>query len=190
MFHSQDPGLELFLPEHSLRITLNQPGTPLPQFMALRSQALGRLPLGATPWGVLPRPIFRFETLGMFQQPTDCVPDGHFPQVGAPRRVRTNPLPPEPIGSGPQTAIIRLRAGVALATTRADRFALVRIAPYFADQETVEYIADTTLALPGAPTSLGYLLLDKVLQLHCNKGRNRHENPFLARHLRTRMGLP
>jgi len=138
LFHTQDPGLELFLPEHSLCITINQPGDALAQFAALRPQALGRLPLGASPGGVLPLAIFRLKTLRVFQQPTDFVPDGHFHQVGAHLRVRTNPVPPEPIRIGPQTAIIRIRAWVAVATTGADRFAIVRIATYFADQETLE----------------------------------------------------
>lgn len=138
MFHSHEPGLALFLPEHSLRITINQPGDALSQFTALRPQALGRLPLGATPWGVLPLSIFRLETRGVFEQPTDFLPDGPRHQVGAHLRVRTNPVPPEPIGIGPQTAILRICAWVAFATTRAERFTILRIATHFADQQALE----------------------------------------------------
>jgi len=155
LFHAHDPGFELFLPKHSLRITINQPGDAWAQFAALRPQTFGRLPLGASPWGVLPLAIFRLKTLGVFQQPTDFVPDGHFHQVGAHLRVGTNPLPPEPIGIRPQTAIVRIGAGMAFATTRADRFPIIRIATHFADQQALEEITDTTLALPGAPTIFG-----------------------------------
>jgi hypothetical protein len=36
LFHAHDPGFELFFPEHSLCITINQPGDALAQFTALR----------------------------------------------------------------------------------------------------------------------------------------------------------
>jgi len=134
LFHAHDPGFELFLPKHSLRITINQPGDALAQFTALHPQTLGRLPLGTTSWGVLPLAIFRLEPLRVFEQPTDFLPDDCLHQVGAHLRVRTNPVPPEPIGIRPQTAIIRIGAGVAFATTRADRFPIIRIATHFADQ--------------------------------------------------------
>jgi hypothetical protein len=104
---------------------------------------------------VLPLAIFRLKPLGVFQQPTDFVPDGHFHQVGAHLRVRTNPVSPEPIRIGPQTAIIRIGAGVAFATTRADRFPIIRIATHFADQQALEEIADAPLSLPGASAILG-----------------------------------
>jgi hypothetical protein len=155
LFHAYDPGFELFLPKHSLRITINQPGDALAQFTALRPQTLGRLPLGATPWGVWPLMIFRLEPLGVCEQPTDFLPDDYLHQVSAHLRVGTNPVPPEPIGIGPQTAIIRIGAGVAFTTTRADRFPLIRRATHFADQQALEEITDTTLALPGAPTIFG-----------------------------------
>jgi hypothetical protein len=104
---------------------------------------------------VLPLAIFRLKTLGVFQQPTDFVPDDDLHQVGAHLRVGTNPVPPEPIGIRPQTAIICIGAGVAFATTRADRFPIIRIATHFADQQALEEIADAPLSLPGALTILG-----------------------------------
>jgi hypothetical protein len=155
LFHAHDPGFELFLPKHSRRITINQPGAAVAQFTALRPPALGRLPLGATPGGGLPLAIVRLEPLGVCQQPTDFRPDDSLHQVGAPLCIRTNPVPPEPIGLGPQTAIIRLGAGGACATTRAHRFPVIRITTYFADQQALAEIAAAPLSWPGAPAILG-----------------------------------
>jgi hypothetical protein len=104
---------------------------------------------------VLPLAIFRLEPLGVFEQPTDFLPNDYLHQVGAHLGVRTNPVPPEPIGVCPQTAIIRLRAGVAFATTRAERFPIIRIATHLADQQALEEIADAPLSLPGALAILG-----------------------------------
>jgi len=155
LFHAHAPGFELFLPQHSLRLPINQPGEAWTQFTALRPQTLGRLPRGATPGGVLPLAIFRLAPLGVCEQPTDFLPADYLHQVGAPLRVRTKPVPPDPRGLRPQTAIIRRGAGMAFATTRADRFPILRRATPFADQQALEARADAPVSVPGAPALLG-----------------------------------
>src|SRR5262245_51259436 len=123
--------------------------------MALRPQALRRLPLGAAPRGVLPPPILLRQPLGVFQQPTDFTPDGHFHQIGAHLRVGTDPLSAKAIGVGPQTAIVRIGAGMAFATTRTYRFPIVGIATDFADQQALEQVTHPALALPRPAAILG-----------------------------------